>query len=128
MELNVLLRGQSNAELLVRSPDWGSVATEIQSLPGFDGTANSVNLLENDSSTANNNTVVGGTAFIGDWVQPVNGAWQNGWTDNTLETGLLNFIAALPADQRRRISARRPASPRRARPMCLSMPSLMATT
>ena len=100
MELNVLLRGQSNAQLLAHSPDWGQVATELQTLLGFNGTTNTVNLLENDSSATNNNTVVGGTAFITDWVQPVNGNWQNGWTNNTLETGLLNYIGQLPAAER----------------------------
>ena len=66
MQLNVLLRGQSNAGLLVRSPDWGNVATEIEQLLGFNGTTDTVNLLEKDSSPTNNNTVIGGTAFIGD--------------------------------------------------------------
>jgi hypothetical protein len=100
MELNVLLRGQSNAGMLVRSPDWGAVATQIEQLLGFDGTTNKVNLLEKDSDSANDNTVTGGTAFIGDWVQPVNGNWQHGWTDKALEQGLLNYIAGLPADER----------------------------
>jgi Ca2+-binding RTX toxin-like protein len=100
MEINVLLRGQSNAGLLARSSDWGDLATRIDQLLGFDGKTNKVNLLEKDSDAANDNTVDGGTAFIGDWVQPVNGNWQNGWTNNTLEQGLLNYIAALPADER----------------------------
>jgi hypothetical protein len=100
MELNVLLRGQSNAGLLARSPDWGNVATTIEQLLGFDGVTDTVNLLEKDSDSANDNTAVGGTAFIGDWVQPVNGNWQDGWSNNVLEQGLLNFIAGLPADQK----------------------------
>lgn len=100
MQLNVLLRGQSNAGLLVRSPDYNQIATVAQQLLGFDGVTNKINLLENDSSATNNNTVVGGTAFIGDWIQPVNGNWQNGWTDVSLENGLLNYINQMPAAEK----------------------------
>ena len=101
MELNVLLRGQSNAGLLQRSPDFGTIATDAEKLLGFDGVNNKINLLEKDSDTAaNDNTVVGGTAFIGDWISAVNGNWRNGWTNNTLENGLLNFINALPASEK----------------------------
>ena len=101
MELNVLLRGQSNAELLAMSPDWGTtLATQIEKLLGFDGTTNTINVLDKYGDTANDNTITGGTAFIGDWVTPVNGIWQNGWTNATLETGLINYINALPAAEK----------------------------
>lgn len=103
MELNVLLRGQSNAVLLAESPDWQNIQTEVEQLLGFDGVTNTVNLLEadpSDAATEGNDTAVGGTAFIGDWVTPNDGNWQDGWTDNTLETGLVNYINALPADEK----------------------------
>ncbi len=100
MQLNILLRGQSNAQLLAMSKDWPAVATEVEKLLGFDGVTNTVNLLEKMNSTSNDNTLVGGTAFVGDWVKPSAGGWQQGWTNNTLETGLLNYINELPASER----------------------------
>ena len=100
MQLNLLLRGQSNAQLLAMSKDWPAVATEVEKLLGFDGVTNTVNLLDKMNSTSNDNTLVGGTAFVGDWVQPAAGGWQQGWTNNTLETGLLNYINELPASEK----------------------------
>lgn len=101
MELNVLLRGQSNAVLLAQSSSWGTVSITVQRLLGFDGISNKVNLLESDpanSGTTGNYSAVGGTAFVGDWVSAVGGAWQNGWTNDSLEQGLLNYVTALPSD------------------------------
>ena len=100
MELNVLLRGQSNAQLLLISPGWNDIATTVEQLLGFNGTTDTVNLLANQNQSANDNTVIGGTAFVGDWITPVNGNWRNGWTNNTLETGLLNYINSLPASEK----------------------------
>jgi hypothetical protein len=100
MELNVLLRGQSNADLLTMSSDWPTIATTVEQLLGFDGVTNTVNLLASSNSGSNNNTIDGGTAFIGDWVQPASGGWQSGWANNTYETGLLNYINALPAAEK----------------------------
>jgi Ca2+-binding RTX toxin-like protein len=101
MELNVLLRGQSNAYLLALSPDWGStLASKVEQLLGFNGTTDKVNVLDSYYQPSGDNTINSGTAFIGDWVTPVNGNWQNGWTNNTLETGLINYIDGLPADEK----------------------------
>jgi hypothetical protein len=103
MELNVLLRGQSNAVLLSESPDWNIIQSEVQLLLGFDVVTNKVNLLEADPSNAavdGDNTAVGGTAFIGDWISATDGTWQDGWTNQTDETGLLNYINALPAAEK----------------------------
>lgn len=98
MELNVLLRGQSNAFYLSQSPDWPDVATQIEQLLGFDGVTNSVRLLASANDPFGKNTLIGGTAFIGDWVAPQGGDWTRGWANDTLETGMLNYINALPAD------------------------------
>ena len=97
MELNVLLRRQSNADLLSMSSDWPAIANTVQQLLGFDGVTNTVTLLAHSNDGANDNTINGGTAFIGDWVDPAASGWQHGWTDDTLENGLLNYINALPA-------------------------------
>jgi hypothetical protein len=100
MELNVLLRGQSNAYLLSQSSAWAAVAGEVQSLLGFDGVTNSVNLLASSYDPYGKNTINSGTAFIGDWLKPIDGIWQYGWSDTALETGLINYIDALPADEK----------------------------
>ena len=96
MQLNVLLRGQSNAYLLSQSSAWASVAGTVQTLLGFDGVSNTVNLLASSYDPGGKNTINSGTAFIGDWLTPVNGNWQNGWSNTALETGLVNYINALP--------------------------------
>jgi hypothetical protein len=97
MELNVLLRGQSNAFYLTQSPDWPGLSAQIEQLLGFNGAQDSVNLLASWNDPNGKNTINAGTAFIGDWLTPVGGNWINGWTNNTLEQGLLNYINALPA-------------------------------
>jgi hypothetical protein len=100
MELNVLLRGQSNAAILDRSQGWSNLATQIQQFLGFDGTTNKINLLENDSDPSGANTVVGGTAFVGDWLQPNGAGWQAGWSNTSIENGLLTYINNMPADEK----------------------------
>lgn len=100
MELNILLRGQSNAYQLAHSSSWQGVATDVQRLLGFDGVTDTVKLVWNDSSADNDNTIRAGTAFVGDWVAPITGDWRQGWTNLSLEQGILNFIHELPADQR----------------------------
>lgn len=79
MDLNVVVRGQSNAFLMV-SDDLGSVGArtlieETQRLLGFDGVNDRVVL--DDWWQTGQNTIFGATAFIGDWVaRDAAGAWQ----------------------------------------------------
>lgn len=79
MDLNVVMRGQSNAFLMV-SDDLGSVGArtivaETERLLGFDGVNDRVTL--DDWYQPGGNTVFGATAFIGDWVaRDAAGAWQ----------------------------------------------------
>lgn len=79
MDLNIVVRGQSNAFLLV-SADQEAVGAqtliaEVQRLLGFDGVNDRV--LLDDWWRPEQNTVFGATAFIGDWVaRDANGAWQ----------------------------------------------------
>lgn len=79
MDLNVVIRGQSNAFLMV-SADQGGVGAqalinETQRLLGFDGVNDRV--LLDDWYATDQVTVFGGTAFIGDWVaRDAAGAWQ----------------------------------------------------
>lgn len=79
MDLNVVVRGQSNAFLLV-SDDQGSVGSralidEVQRLLGFDGVNDRV--LLDDWWQPGQNTIFGATAFIGEWsARDANGVWQ----------------------------------------------------
>lgn len=54
MERNVLLRGQSNAHIVLNSPDWNAIATQVGRLLGFNGGTGTVNVLayENQSAEA----------------------------------------------------------------------------
>ena len=97
VNLNALIRGQSNALLMIESNGWagyGRIVQRVQELLGFDGVRDTVSI-EYASGTANGaNTVNSGTAFLKDWIGP-DGA--GGWTVRGLERGLLDYINALPA-------------------------------
>lgn len=79
MDLNIVVRGQSNAFLMV-SDDLGSIGArtmvaEVQRLLGFDGATDRV--LLDDWWRPGQNTIFGATAFVGDWLaRDAGGAWQ----------------------------------------------------
>jgi hypothetical protein len=102
LNLNILLRGQSNAIILGLQNDANgqhALVREVQRLLGFDGITDTVSL--EFATGVDNNTAVGGTALLGDWLEPVNGDWQQGWQAGTYEQQLLNFIGTnLSAGQR----------------------------
>ncbi|CAH2603080.1 conserved protein of unknown function [Rhodovastum atsumiense] len=80
MELDILLRGQSNAYLMVGNEFGGAggrtLVTEVERLLGFDGRADQVHLLAN-TYTPGEKTISGETAFVGDWVgKGTDSAWQ----------------------------------------------------
>ncbi len=98
MNLNVLVRGQSNAILMMENGNWagyGALQREVERLLGFDGTNNTVSLVYEryDPNTA---TATGGTALIGDWLTGGPGNWQVAG----LEQGLLNKLNSLSAGQK----------------------------
>jgi Ca2+-binding RTX toxin-like protein len=102
MNLNVLVRGQSNAILMMESGGWAGQAAlqrEVQRLLGFDGANDTVSLIY-DRYDPSSSTAVGGTALIGDWLQARNGDWRQGWTPTGLEQGLFNRVDGLPATQK----------------------------
>ncbi|MGG5809988.1 calcium-binding protein [Falsiroseomonas sp. CW058] len=102
MDLNLLVRGQSNAILMMDSNGWAGQAAlqqEVQRLLGFDGVNDRVNIVY-DWYDWNSGTAFGGTALIGDWLAPRNGDWRQGWSVAGREQALLNEIASLPASQR----------------------------
>ncbi|WP_372619416.1 calcium-binding protein [Falsiroseomonas sp.] len=102
MNLNVLVRGQSNAILMMESGGWAGHAalqSEVQRLLGFDGVNETVSLVY-DRYDANSSTAVGGTALIGDWLQARDGDWRQGWSNGAHEQALLNRVNGLPAAQK----------------------------
>ena len=79
MDLNVVMRGQSNAFLMVSADLDGiggrTLTTEVERLLGFDGVTDRVTL--DDWWRPDQATVFGATSFIGDWVaRDGAGAWQ----------------------------------------------------
>jgi hypothetical protein len=95
VNLNVLLRGQSNAFLLGLF-NGNTLADRVEALLGFDGVTDTVTL-EYQHDTPTGNTVYSGTSFLTQWVSP---APTGGWQVSELEQGLLNYIAGLPAAQK----------------------------
>src|SRR3954465_1118161 len=96
MNLNVLLRGQSNAFMLGHLSGGAQLVTHrVEQLLGFDGVNDTVTL-EFAAEQPGGNTANSGTSFLTDWLHQANGVWQVG----ALEQGLLNYVAGLPAEQR----------------------------
>ncbi len=105
MELNILLRGQSNAILFDQLGGYAAVQTDVDQLLGFDGVTNKVNILGGATPDAEGNvTAVGATALLppvtNHWLNLVNGDYTQGFTAGPIEQGLLNYIGDLPADER----------------------------
>ena len=67
VQLNILLRGQSNAQLLVQFGAAEALRAQVQTLLGFDGTTARVNLIADFGHSTGLNTVNGGTAY-GHWL------------------------------------------------------------
>ncbi|MBC4016380.1 hypothetical protein [Siccirubricoccus deserti] len=96
MNLNVLLRGQSNAFLLgAINGGADAMINRVEQLLGFDGVNDTVRL-EFASDSSGGNTVFSGTSFLTDWI----GTQGNGWTVAELEQSLLDYINTLPAAQK----------------------------
>ncbi|CAH2601246.1 conserved protein of unknown function [Rhodovastum atsumiense] len=96
-EVNILLRGQSNANLLLTYGVIYRVRDEVQRLLGFDGVNQKVRVIANDGSIPGSDTVAGGTSFIGNWMQPAAGGVGAGWVPQSHEKNLLKAIAEQPA-------------------------------
>ena|GEM_PF-4647973 len=103
MNLNALIRGQSNALMMIESNGWagyGEIIRKVEALLGFDGVHDTVSLEYSSSNASGANTVNSGTAFLTDWLSAKGGDWHNGWQTGGLEQGLLNYVNALPAAQK----------------------------
>jgi hypothetical protein len=100
LNLNALIRGQSNALMLMEAGGWvgyGTIVQRVQELLGFDGVEDTVTLEYAAGAPDGANTVNSGTAFLGDWIGPDG---QGGWETRGHEQGLLDYIGALPDAQR----------------------------
>ena len=101
MDLNILVRGQSNAILMMEADGWagaGTLVREVQRLLGFDGVTDKVNLVYGRSDW-DSGTAFGGTALVGDWLRARNGDWRQGWQVAGREQALLDEVGRLPAAQ-----------------------------
>ncbi|SDC29849.1 hypothetical protein SAMN04487779_1001507 [Belnapia rosea] len=98
MQLNILLRGQSNAQLM---GDYNggaqAMVAKVEELLGFDGTNDRVHL-EYSSQGRQTSTVFSGTAFLGEWLTPA-GDGQN-WAPAALEQSLLNVVGRITPEQK----------------------------
>ena len=103
MNLNVILRGQSNAYLFGLADNGAVLAKleqDVERLLGFDGRADTVTVHFAFDRPGGANTVNSGTGFLGDWIGPQDGDWRDGWTVRGLERGILDYIGGLPAAER----------------------------
>jgi hypothetical protein len=79
LELQILLRGQSNAILFAEEDGWAAatrLTAEVQRLLGFDGVTDTVSLLY-ERGSASSGTAHSGTAFLGEWMErSPDGSWQ----------------------------------------------------
>jgi hypothetical protein len=97
LNLNIMLRGQSNSVLFDAFGGLASLQNQVQNLLGFDGKTSTVTLVADFGNASGVNTMNSGTAFLSDWLTPKNGDWHQGWQVNTLEQGLLDDIASQSA-------------------------------
>src|SRR4051794_27776069 len=94
MDVNVLLRGQSNAEYFMDFGGLSTIQNEVQQLLGFDGINEKVNIVASAHDPHGSNTINSGTAFLPDGMQQTP---EGSWSVTPLEQGLLGPIANLPA-------------------------------
>jgi hypothetical protein len=99
LELNILLRGQSNAVMFDYFGGPHAVKAEAERLLGFDGVTDKINIIAGYGQEAGN-TMHSATAFLTDWLQARGGDWTAGWDIGGLEAQLLQAVAAQPAAQR----------------------------
>ncbi|MGG5809989.1 calcium-binding protein [Falsiroseomonas sp. CW058] len=102
MDLNLLVRGQSNAMFLMEYEGGAGPAlvSEVQRLLGFDGVNDRVRLVYDSDGSDGAATAFGGTRLIGDWLLPRNGDWRQGWDLAELEQSILATARGLPATRR----------------------------
>ena len=98
--LNIILRGQSNAQYFVQYGLLDKLKADLQIALGFDGVHQKVNILADFFKSDGVNTINSGTGIVNDWLRPIGGNYKNGWIATPLELGLLTDIARQSADFR----------------------------
>jgi hypothetical protein len=97
MQLDIILRGQSNAILLMEHAGWssgGRIAAEVERLLGFDGVADRVNLVYARDSDGGN-TAFTGTGLLDFWLQQgPSGDWRLAEGTTSLLNGLKGHAAS----------------------------------
>jgi hypothetical protein len=97
VQLDLILRGQSNAILLAEQNHWaasGLLVKEVERLLGFDGVHDSVRLIY-DRDGQGGETAYSGTAFLGDWMHRDS---AGNWSAGKLENGFLDSIGEYRAE------------------------------
>ncbi len=69
MDVNVLLRGQSNAVYFMDFGGLSVIQNEVQQLLGFDGANEKVNIIASAYDPGGENTINPATAFLTDWMR-----------------------------------------------------------
>jgi hypothetical protein len=107
LELNILLRGQSNSVYFDQYGGSEFVKDALQYYLGFDGITNKVNLIGTSTPDALGNvTMVGGTSFLPNaagtesWLSTTQTSAGVVFSNNAIENSLLAHIASLPDDVR----------------------------
>ncbi|MBL0404391.1 hypothetical protein JKG68_10455 [Microvirga aerilata] len=117
MDLNIVLRGQSNAYWFLTYGDAEKLKSTVERYLGFDGINDKVNLVAdvapwdvtNNMPAAGEYTIFSGTAFLPgssgasgqSWISPFeNGDWRTGWKSNPYHLGFINELSGLSAAQK----------------------------
>jgi Ca2+-binding RTX toxin-like protein len=99
LNLNILIEGQSNAQMLYASGAAAQIQALVQKLLGFNGTTQTITLLGGSNVSA-----WGGTPLLpepgGSPTSWLNGNQYSGWTSGTYETNLDTYLKSLSAAER----------------------------
>ncbi|SFK16619.1 DUF4214 domain-containing protein [Falsiroseomonas stagni] len=101
MQLDLILRGQSNAAYLAELDGFagaGRLVTEVERLLGFDGVNDRVTLVY-DRDAQGGDTAYPATAFLDEWMDPApGGGWQAGELEQLFLSRMRQYLADGPGD------------------------------
>ncbi len=101
MQLDLILRGQSNAAYLAELDGFagaGRLVTEVERLLGFDGVNDRVTLVY-DRDGQGGDTAYPATAFLDEWMDPAaGGGWQAGGLEQLFLARMQQYVAEGPGD------------------------------
>lgn len=95
LQLDLILRGQSNAVLLAELEGWagaGRLVAQVEELLGFDGANDRVRLVY-DRDGQGGETAYPGTAFLGDWKLRDGEGWRLGEEGSGFQAALRDYRA-----------------------------------